>query len=491
MIILTNIFFYTYIASIFIISLYCSTQLVHLFYYLKNKSKSFENDLNNDEKHLPFITIQLPIFNEKYVIETLVESITKLDYPKDKFEIHILDDSTDETTTIAQRAVQFYSQRGYNIKLFHRNDRDGFKAGALRDATPFSNGEFLVIFDADFIPYPDFLKKTLPSFNQENIGVVQTRWDHLNQNSSLLTELQAFQLNVHFTVEQSGRYKAGHFLQFNGTAGIWRKSCIIDSGGWQADTLTEDLDLSYRAQLKEWEIVYLEGVTVPAELPSDIYGLKSQQFRWMKGGAENAKKLLRLIWLSQLNIIVKVTASLHLLSSSVFLFVFLLSISSVCLVFSNNFLEESTIYLEFFFFPTFILMSTYFIANVLSSRPNESIISKILKFVILFPTYMSMSMAMGLNNSVAVIQGLLGKKSSFVRTPKTGFDLKKDKQTNFDYNTSKIGVLTIIEGILSLIILAAVIKAFFNGHFDFLLIHLMLTFGYSYLFILSIRSDSK
>ncbi|MBK9735611.1 MAG: glycosyltransferase [Saprospiraceae bacterium] len=253
-------------------------------------------------KNTSVVTIQLPVYNEKYVIERLIDNIIKLDYPKDRMEIHILDDSTDETKTIVQKKVSYYKKSGYNIDYFNRHERTGFKAGALKDGMKMAKGEFIAIFDADFLPRPNFLRLTLPSFDDPKIGVVQTRWEHINQSYSLLTELQAFQLNVHFTVEQKGRYQAGYMLQFNGTAGIWRSSCIIDAGGWEADTLTEDLDLSYRAQMKGWHIKYLEHVTAPAELPAEINGLKSQQFRWMKGGAETAKKMLPRVWDSKISL---------------------------------------------------------------------------------------------------------------------------------------------------------------------------------------------
>ncbi|MBK9737740.1 MAG: glycosyltransferase [Saprospiraceae bacterium] len=225
-----------YIVALTYVTLFCLMQLHLLFRYLntKNSPRVIHKRNIDSEKILPCVTIQLPVYNEKYVIERLIDNIIKLDYRKDRMEIHILDDSTDETKTIVQKKVSYYKKSGYNIDYFNRHERTGFKAGALKDGMKMAKGEFIAIFDADFLPRPNFLRLTLPSFDDPKIGVVQTRWEHINQSYSLLTELQAFQLNVHFTVEQKGRYQAGYMLQFNGTAGIWRSSCIIDAGGWEA-----------------------------------------------------------------------------------------------------------------------------------------------------------------------------------------------------------------------------------------------------------------
>jgi len=246
----------------------------------------------------------------------------------------VIDDSTDDSLELARAKVEEYQAQGFQIELVTRSDRTGYKAGALKAAMSKVKGEFIAIFDADFLPEKDFLRKTLPYFqNNEKLAVVQTRWGHINQGHSLLTEVQAFQLNVHFTVEQKGRQLGDYFLQFNGTAGVWRKAAIEDAGGWEADTLTEDLDLSYRAQLKGWKIMYLQDTIAPAELPSEMLGLKSQQHRWMKGGAETAKKLLPQVWASPMKFRSKVHGSIHLLGSSVFLSIFLLGIFSVPLIF--------------------------------------------------------------------------------------------------------------------------------------------------------------
>ena len=245
--------------------------------------------------HWPAVTVQLPVFNELHVTERLLAAVARLEYPRDRLQIQVLDDSTDETTAIAAAGVERYRLQGLEIQHLRRSERPGFKAGALAAALPQATGEFIAIFDADFIPKSDFLIDTLPYFTNPKIGVVQTRWGHINKDYSLLTRLQAFGLDAHFSIEQGARKASGSFINFNGTCGVWRKSCIENSGGWSSDTLTEDLDLSYRAQMKGWKFKYLVNFTSPAELPSDIFALKSQQFRWTKGAIETAKKIFPVV----------------------------------------------------------------------------------------------------------------------------------------------------------------------------------------------------
>ena len=361
-----EILYYTifgiYVLALSYITIYCMMQL-HLLYkyksfYRKNGIPKMLKAEGNQE--LPFITIQLPIFNEMYVVERLLENVTKFDYPRDKFEIHVLDDSIDETVEITKKEVEKYQAQGFNIQQIRRTNRQGYKAGALKEAMQFAKGEFIAIFDADFLPRPDFLRTTIAHFLvNEKVGVVQTRWEHINQNYSLLTRLQAMQLNVHFTVEQKGREAGNYLLQFNGTAGVWRRACIDDAGGWQSDTLTEDLDLSIRAQLKGWEITYLEKFGSPAELPAEMNGLKSQQFRWMKGGAESAKKLLPTVWKSDLKLSQKLHTTSHLLGSSVFIFIFIVGIFSVPLLFILNELGLKPHFLSIFFVATLAIIAVY------------------------------------------------------------------------------------------------------------------------------------
>jgi len=477
-----------YVVALTYITFYCLMQF-HLLYHYQKKRKLVDQEdlLNLETDEVPFVTIQLPIYNELYVTERLIDNITKFDYPKDRYEIHILDDSTDETLDISKRKVEEYQAQGYNIELIRRNDRVGYKAGALKYGMQYVKGEYIAIFDADFLPNPDFLRKTIPYFKDEKVGVVQTRWEHINENYSLITRLQAFQLNVHFTVEQKGRDAGDFLLQFNGTAGVWRRETIDSAGGWEADTLTEDLDLSYRAQLKGWKIAFREDIGSPAELPAEMNGLKSQQFRWMKGGAETAKKMLPTVWNSDIPLLKKIHASTHLLSSSVFLCVFIMGVFSVPILYFINPLGIDSKYFGVFLLSLVSIIFVYYIANVDQEWKEGNKLWLIVKFIFIFPIFLALSMGLSLHNSVAVIQGYLGRKSAFIRTPK--FDIKgiSDSFKKEKYQAKKISTVTIMEGLLSLYFLAGVYSAYYIGDNTFLMLHILLTLGYGATFYYTVK----
>jgi cellulose synthase/poly-beta-1,6-N-acetylglucosamine synthase-like glycosyltransferase len=470
------------------ITFYCLLQFHLLYQYQKAKKNIVGNEpLLNGSHHFPFVTIQLPIFNERFVVERLLDNIVHLSYPIDKLEIQVLDDSTDDTRSLCKQKVDYYKNLGFNIEYHHRGERDGFKAGALRDGLIKSKGEFIAIFDADFLPGPDFLLQTLPHFNDPKVGTVQTRWDHINGDHSLITKLQAFQLNVHFTVEQSGRQNGGYLLQFNGTAGVWRRETIYDAGGWNADTLTEDLDLSYRAQLKGWKIKYRQDIVSPAELPSEMSGLKSQQFRWMKGGAENARKLIPAILRSEMSFIKKMHATTHLLSSSVFLFVFILAVLSVPALFLMNIVSIDVYWYAVFMIGIMTAGAVYFVANKDTIWKRDPGYRKVIKFAFMFPLFLSFSMGLSLHNSIAVIQGLLGRKSAFVRTPKFNIHHLQNNFKRGFYNAGKISNTTIMEGLLALYFLIAIIAGVDQGKTAFILYHLMLMIGFGSIFVYSVK----
>ena len=441
--------------------------------------------------YYPFVTIQLPIFNELYVIARLIDACTKFDYPKDRFEIHILDDSTDETVEIVAEKVREYQAKGFNIEQIIRKKREGFKAGAMRDAMHLVNGEFVAIFDADFVPDPAFLQRTIPHFADPEVGVVQTRWEHINEDYNIITRLQALQLNVHFTVEQTGRMNGDHLLQFNGTAGVWRVKTIEAGGGWQPDTLTEDLDLSIRSQLAGYKIHFLEEVGSPAELPVEMNSFKSQQHRWMKGGAETAKKMLPDVWGSDLALGHKVQATAHLLGSTIFLFVFLCGVFSVPLLFLMGELSVFGINKNIFaIFLTGLLsvIGIYYTANVNSvAVEGQSFSKKVLKFVVLFPLFLALSMGLSLHNTVAVLQGYRGKKSPFVRTPKFNINTVKDKLSVSKYMKGKLNWITIGEGLLCLYFLVALGGAFYLQNTTFVFFHGLLALGYGAIFFYSVK----
>ena len=478
-----------YSVALLYITVFCLMQFHLLLHYKRyhRKNGDLKTTPEIGEETYPFVTVQLPIYNEMYVVERLIENIAEFDYPKDRFEIHVLDDSTDETTEITRKKVLEYKEKGFNIDHIQRANRKGFKAGALKEGMKFAKGEFIAIFDADFLPKPDFLKNTIPYFENEKVGVVQTRWGHINQNYSLITRLQAFQLNVHFTVEQQGRNAGNYMLQFNGTAGVWRRETIDDAGGWEADTLTEDLDLSYRAQLKGWEFVYLEEIVSPAELPSEMNGLKSQQFRWMKGGAETAKKMLPSIWKSHLRLGQKIHASAHLLSSSVFIFIFIIGIFSVPLLLLMNPLNIDDRFLILFFIGLLSIIGVYYVANVEAVWKTGFTFRSVMKFLFLFPVFLSLSMGLSLHNSIAVLQGFMGKKSPFVRTPKFNIKTLSDTIQKRKYLSRKIPLTTILEGLLSVYFLVGVICGIFLNQGTFLMLHILLMIGFGTICFYSVK----
>lgn len=474
-----------YLLALLVILVFGLLQFQLLYFYNKRY-------LNKPESkpliHPPVVTVQLPIFNEYFVVDRLLKSIVALEYPKNKLQIQVLDDSTDETYDKLAKLVKEYQDQGFWIDHIHRIDRTGYKAGALQNGLLTAEGEFIAIFDADFVPKPDFLQQTLPYFAGKKVGVVQTRWEHLNEDHSLITRLQALQLNVHFTVEQKGRNQADLFVQFNGTAGIWNREAIDDAGGWKADTLTEDLDLSYRAQLKGWKIIFLEDVAAPAELPIEMRSYKSQQFRWMKGGAETAKKLLPLIWNSNLSIYKKLHSTLHLMGSTVFLFVFAIGILSVPAYMSIGVLGLDKNLLFPFIISSIALIAIYYTANVKSTftRSSGSLGFRFFKFLILFPLFLSLSMGLSLHNTLAVIQGWLGKKSEFVRTPKFS-DVSENELTDKNYINSKFDFKILLEGFLSIYFGWTLWKSIQTGIYDIVLLQVLLFIGYSWVFYMTIK----
>lgn len=418
--------------------------LVLLYYYRKTHNLKLPDvEL---AKNAPMVTVQLPMYNEMFVVERLIQSVCEIDYPKERLEIQVLDDSTDETVKIAQNTVEKYKNLGFNIKYIHRTDRSGYKAGALKYGLEIAEGEFVAIFDADFVPNPDFLKKTVPHFNNPNVGMVQTRWEHLNEEYSYLTKAQALALDGHFVLEQQVRNKAGFFINFNGTAGIWRKETILDAGNWHSDTLTEDLDLSYRAQLRGWKFMYLNDVTSPAELPADINALKTQQFRWTKGAVETAKKILPLVMRSNLPLKMKLESFVHLTSNIVFPFIIIVALLNVPLVVIKNTVGGFDQY--------YSLMSVFVLASVSTflfySFAQKAIHLDWRKRLLLFPLFLAGSMGFAVNNTKAVLEALIGKKTGFARTPKDGSVGTQRVQMKPAYKQRKISAVVVFELLLAL-----------------------------------------
>ncbi len=489
-----------YVIALVLIFSYAISQLNLLFNYLraeKHEKDAPQFDLSNPAE-IPHVTIQLPVFNELYVMERLLNCMGEINYPKDKLEIQVLDDSTDEEALrITARGIQELKDKGIDAQHICRESREGFKAGALKEGLKTAKGEYVAVFDADFLPGQDWLHRTVPYFKDPEIGVVQTRWGHINRDYSLLTKVQAFALDAHFTLEQVGRNSQGHFINFNGTAGIWRKECIFDAGNWQGDTLTEDLDLSYRSQLKGWKFKYLEDVETPAELPIVISAARSQQFRWNKGGAENFRKMANEV-INNKNIPfkTKVHGILHLLNSTMFLNVLIVAVLSIPMLYVKNYYEDLQGYfiaMSFFVISTIIFFICYWF---MFKKMRKGGIEGFIDYVKMFFTFFSVAMGFSLHNSVAVIEGHIGKRSEFVRTPKFNIKKFKDNWKHNKYLRKRPSANVVLEGFLMLYFGFGMASAYLvkdwigASQYDFGLFpfHLMLFIGFGFVFFQSLKS---
>jgi cellulose synthase/poly-beta-1,6-N-acetylglucosamine synthase-like glycosyltransferase len=438
MLILTNvanIIFYSWIVINGLLFIHVFHELILMFLSFGKRTKK-SNDLN--ETALPMVTVQLPLYNEKFVVKRLLESVTKLEYPKDKLEIQILDDSTDETSDIIIEFITNLNPDSFHFIHIQREDRVAYKAGALAHGMETCKGEFIAIFDADFIPDPHFIKQTLGSFQDSEIGLVQTRWTYLNEDSSILTRAQSIMLNTHFGIEQLGRKNGGGFINFNGTAGIWRRKCIDQSGGWQGDTLTEDLDLSFRAQSKGWKFEYLFDVGSPSELPATFEAYRTQQFRWSKGAAECLRKNAGMLWKSDAKERSKIMGTFHLLNSSVYILVIAILLLSPAVFYFNQEGGIDVPYQEVFSAfgasVIYMLLLIFFVGNWRSS------INKLKTSLLFIPsvlTYFAMSTGISLYMVFGVIEGYVGKKSAFVRTPKFGESEVKNIKKGYDFKKER------------------------------------------------------
>ncbi|WP_273275267.1 cellulose synthase family protein [Maribacter polysiphoniae] len=480
-----------YSIALLLIFFYSLAQLNLLVNYLGYKRQNQTAPKFNllDPKEIPFVTIQLPVYNEEYVMERLLENIAKIEYPKSKLEIQVLDDSTDSSVNITSEQIKELQESGLDIQHIRRENRQGFKAGALKEGLEIAKGDFIAIFDADFLPDPDWLKKTVIYFKDKEIGVVQTRWGHINRDYSTLTRIQAFALDAHFTLEQVGRNAKGHFINFNGTAGIWRKECILDAGNWEGDTLTEDLDLSYRAQLKNWKFKYLEDVETPAELPVVISAARSQQFRWNKGGAENFRKSVwKVVTAKNISFKTKFHGVMHLLNSSMFLCVFLVSLLSIPAMYIKALYPEldwAFDVLSFFVVSTIILFVCYWFTY---KSIQGSSFDNFVDYIKLFFTFFSVALGFSLHNSIAVLEGHMGKRSEFVRTPKFNLNSITDSWKGNKYLSKKLSPNMILEFALMVYFLFGMYSAVPLNDFGLFPFHFMLFSGFGFVFYKSLTS---
>ena len=495
-----------YVACLMTLLLFAITQVVLFHRFMSSRKAWIKNQLPpfriSDE--LPFVTIQLPVYNEQNVIEALLRHVAAIDYHKERIEIQVLDDSTDETTATIRSLVQELNLKGIPIKHLHRSNRIGFKAGALKEGLEQAKGEFIAIFDADFLPQKDWLLRSMPYFNNPKIGVVQTRWGHINRSESILTKVQAFALDLHFSLEQMGRQASGVFMNFNGTAGIWRKSCIENAGNWSGTTLTEDLDLSYRAQLKGWKIVYRPEIITPAELPESVQAARSQQFRWNKGGAQNFRQLWRPLWRHErLGIKEKIFGTAHLFSSSLFFLVLLLILLSLPMLWiKNSHPDWAWIFYLFqaFGLTTLLLAWAYTGAYKMINTQRELSWSRaFLDFIVFF----TLAIGLSANNAIAVIQAYFGVKTPFVRTPKSnprasktteGLETKlRLKPTTYYSSGGQLfpAVLELTLMIYAIFGLILANKMGPEGDYGLAPFHMLCVLGFGYLFIKSIFTRSK
>jgi cellulose synthase/poly-beta-1,6-N-acetylglucosamine synthase-like glycosyltransferase len=490
---LTYSTFAVYSLSLILILIYSLTQLNMLRYFLKYQKNKQALNTTEPKAGWPKVTVQLPLYNELYVVERLLECITALDYPKDKLQIQVLDDSADESLELTQKLVRAYQAKGIPIIHIHRKERKGFKAGALKEGLETASGELIAIFDSDFLPESDWLYKTVPQFENAKVGVVQTRWGHLNRTYSPWTSVQAFALDAHFLLEQIGRNQQQYFINFNGTAGVWRKSCILDAGNWEGDTLTEDLDLSYRAQLKNWKFVYLDEVVTPAELPITLDAIRSQQFRWNKGGAENFQKMISRVMKSKnLSWKVKFNAAVHLLNSTMFFNVLIVSLLSVPVLFIKAKFDSLGLLFDLsglFILSTLIFYTCYwFVHRTVFGSGIASFFHYTRRFLLFYCLVIGFS----IHNSVAVLEGHLGIKSPFIRTPKFNLNTNDKTVRQNKYRVQKTSIYTFIEVIFAFYFLFGLYSAFelsVAGEFWLFPFHLLLFIGFSSIYIFGLRQS--
>src|SRR3954470_12761459 len=469
---------YFFVLSILAIYGWHRYYLVYLYTKHKDQAPVAPCELPN----LPRVTVQLPIFNEMYVADRLIDAVCELDYPSELLEIQVLDDSTDETTSISERAVRRQGLRGVNIRYLHRVDRRGYKAGALEAGLAESTGEFIAIFDADFIPPKDFLKRTLPYFGTDSrIGMVQARWGHINQDYSLLTKIQSILLDAHFVLEHGARNRSGCFFNFNGTAGVWRREAIASAGGWQHDTLTEDLDLSYRAQLAGWRFVFLPDVVSPAEVPVEMNSFKSQQHRWAKGSIQTCMKLLPRILRSNQPLSVKAEAFFHLSANFNYLLMCLLSVlmfPAMWVRYNMGWTEMLLIDIPLFMAATWSFFQFYMVAQ----RELHSDWRTRVKYL---PFLMSVGIGLSVNNTRAVLEALFNKQSEFARTPKYGIERDSDDWSGKKYHQT-VGAQTLIELALGLYFTGTVFYALINQIYGTVPFLMLFQVGFLYTSLLSI-----
>jgi cellulose synthase/poly-beta-1,6-N-acetylglucosamine synthase-like glycosyltransferase len=479
---LEHILITSYLVILLTLAFYGFHRSMLMWMYFRNRRPDpiAENRFQADD--LPKITLQLPLFNEMYVADRLLDAVAKIEYPRDRWEIQILDDSTDETQGICRAKAAELSAMGLDVKYIHRTDRSGFKAGALENGLKTATGEFVMVFDADFLPHADIFERVIHHFTKSEVGMVQVRWEHVNRDYSRLTELQAMMLDGHFVIEHTARHRARRFFNFNGTAGIWRRTAIEDAGGWSHDTLTEDMDLSYRAQLKGWEFIYLKDVVAPAELPVEMNAFKSQQFRWAKGSIQVAKKLLPTIWRSKVPFGVKVEAFFHLTNNFAYPLLLLLSmilLPNLLVRPRHGWAEVLMIDLPLFFGTTLSIASFYITSQREIQRDWRPTLRRL-------PLMMSLGIGLCINQTRAVFEALFGGTSGeFVRTPKHGVVRRFEGWTAKKYRAVKT-IIPFLEVGMAIYFACGTVIAAVAGHYISVPFMLLFLMGFAYVGVLSL-----
>jgi cellulose synthase/poly-beta-1,6-N-acetylglucosamine synthase-like glycosyltransferase len=468
------------IISALIIALFALSQAWLALNYRRSKLQMRDASPRNKwQGPLPRILLQLPVYNERYVIERLLDAVAKLDYPAKLLTVQLLDDSTDETFQIAATMVSAWKKRGVKFHHIHRVDRIGYKAGALQAGLELDNSDFVAIFDADFIPQPDFLKKVIGYFCDSSIGMVQTRWEHLNSEYSLLTKLLSFGIDAHFSVEQGGRQATHSFLNFNGTAGIWRRKAIDQAGGWHNDCLTEDLDLSFRTQLLGWRFLFVENIATPSELPAEMSAIRTQQFRWTKGAAETARKNLANLWGSGFPLVTKFIGSFHMLNSLVFPVLVLLGLSAAAFPFAfGDQAQQNYAPINALLIVAYVaILFTYWVAHKhgglnSSAKGTVAILARAFLFMLI-------TIGLSLHNGLAVLQGWMGRATPFIRTPKLNIAARgKRIKRNHAYIGTVSSPLFIVELGLALLFSGLAIYGFAVGHYSLIPTYLYFAGGF-------------
>jgi cellulose synthase/poly-beta-1,6-N-acetylglucosamine synthase-like glycosyltransferase len=468
-----------YLTILTILAVYGIHRYHLVFLYLKHKDSTAHPNAKLEKK--PRVTIQLPIYNEMYVVERLVEAACRVRYPRELLEIQVLDDSTDRTAEIAAASVRKYRETGFNIHHVHRANRKGFKAGALENGLNLATGELIAIFDADFIPPPNFLEDVVDYFSDPQVGMVQARWGHINREYSLLTQVESVILDGHFIIEHGGRHFSGRFFNFNGTAGIWRRTAIDGAGGWQHDTLTEDTDLSYRAQMAGWKFLYLPQIVCPAELPVEMNSFKSQQARWAKGLIQTAIKLLPRILRSDLPWKIKIEAFFHLTANICYPLMIALSfllLPAMIVRFNQGWFQMLYVDLPLWLAST-ASVSTFYLISQKELYPDWRVRLRYLPFL------MSVGIGLSVSNSKAVMEALLGIKSSFKRTPKYRIESRKDRWVTKKY-LRRTGVMPLFELSLGAYFALVVFYAFVNQNYPTIPFLMLFVVGFTYMGLMSI-----